>query len=102
VTGVQRRAFRGLGADFRRILPTAANPVTFTVANPRPVTPPAVGGAIKAVGVNLLNYFTTIDTTITNSSEPCGPGFDQACRGADSVAELTRQRERASIVVCTL
>ena len=24
------------------------------------------------------------------------------CRGADSVAELNRQRERASIVICTL
>ena len=85
-----------------RIRPTLAHPTTFTVANPRPVTPPAVGGAIKAVGMNLLNYFTTIDTTSSTSSGPCGPGGTQDCRGADSVAELNRQRERASIVVCTL
>ncbi|MEO8502733.1 MAG: ExeM/NucH family extracellular endonuclease [Acidobacteriota bacterium] len=102
LTGVLQWGFPGFGADTWRIRPTNAHPVTFTVANPRPVTPPAVGGAIKAVGMNLLNYFTTIDTTSSNSSGPCGPAFTQDCRGADSVAELNRQRERASIVVCTL
>src|SRR5689334_24134417 len=45
---------------------------------------------------------TTIDTTSSNSSGPCGPSGTQDCRGADSVAELNRQRERASIVICTL
>jgi uncharacterized repeat protein (TIGR01451 family) len=102
LTGVLHWSFPGFGADTWRIRPTAAHPVSFTVANPRPATPPAVGGAIKAVGMNLLNYFTTIDTTSSNSTGPCGPAFDQDCRGADSVAELNRQRERASIVVCTL
>jgi uncharacterized repeat protein (TIGR01451 family) len=102
LTGVLHWSFPGFGADTWRIRPTAAHPVTFTVANPRPVTPPAVGGAIKAVGMNLLNYFTTIDTTSSNSTGPCGPSGGQDCRGADSVAELNRQRERASIVVCTL
>jgi uncharacterized repeat protein (TIGR01451 family) len=102
LTGVLHWSFPGFGADTWRIRPTAAHPVTFTVANPRPATPPAVGGAIKAVGMNLLNYFTTIDTTSSNSSGPCGPTGTLDCRGADSVAELNRQRERASIVVCTL
>jgi uncharacterized repeat protein (TIGR01451 family) len=102
LTGVLHWSFPGFGANTWRIRPTAAHPVTFTVANPRPATPPAVGGAIKAVGMNLLNYFTTIDTTSSNSSGPCGPSGGQDCRGADSVAELNRQRERASIVVCTL
>jgi predicted extracellular nuclease len=102
LTGVLQWSFPGFGANTWRIRPTVAHPVTFTVANPRPATPPAVGGAIKAVGMNLLNYFTTIDTTSSNNSGPCGPGMNQDCRGADSVAELNRQRERASIVVCTL
>jgi len=102
LTGVLQWGFPGFGADTWRIRPTAAHPVTFTVANPRPATPPAVGGAIKAVGMNLLNYFTTIDTTSSNNSGPCGPDGLQDCRGADSAAELNRQRERASIVVCTL
>ncbi|MFL6213062.1 MAG: ExeM/NucH family extracellular endonuclease [Blastocatellia bacterium] len=102
LTGVLHWSFPGFGADTWRIRPTAAHPVTFTVANPRPATPPAVGGVIKAVGMNLLNYFTTIDTTSSTSSGPCGPSGGQDCRGADSVAELNRQRERASIVICSL
>ena len=102
LTGVLHWSFPGFGADTWRIRPTAANPATFTVANPRPATPPAVGGAIKAVGMNLLNYFTTIDTTASTSTGPCGPSGTLDCRGADSVAELNRQRERASLVICTL
>jgi uncharacterized repeat protein (TIGR01451 family) len=102
LTGVLHWSFPGFGADTWRIRPTAANPTTFTVANPRPVTPPAVGGAIKVAGMNLLNYFTTIDTTASTSTGPCAPGMTLDCRGADSVAELNRQRERASIVICTL
>ena len=103
LTGVLHWSFAGqTGTDAWRIRPTAANPATFTVANPRPVTPPAVGGAIKAAGMNMLNYFTTIDTTASSSTGPCGPGGTQDCRGADSVAELNRQRERASIVICSI
>ncbi len=103
LTGVLDWSFAGVtGTDAWRIRPTAANPATYTVANPRPATPPAVGGAIRAVGMNLLNYFTTIDTTASTSSGPCGPGGTLDCRGADSVAELDRQRERAAIVICEL
>lgn len=102
LTGVLHWSFPGFGADTWRIRPTAANPTTFTVANPRPATPSSVGGLIKVVGMNLLNYFTTIDTTASTSSGPCGPGGTQDCRGADSVAELNRQRERASVVICSL
>ncbi len=102
LTGVLHWSFAGqAGTDAWRIRPTAANPAVFTVANPRPATPPNVGGVIHAVGMNLLNYFTTIDTT-SGSTGPCGPSGGQDCRGADSVAELNRQRERASIVICTL
>ena len=103
LTGVLHWSFAGAsGTDAWRIRPTAANPATFTVANPRPLAPPPVGGAIKAVSMNLLNYFTTIDTTSSSSAGPCGPSGTQDCRGADSVAELNRQRERASIVICAL
>jgi len=103
LTGVLHWSFSGVsGTDAWRIRPVQAAPATFTVANPRPTTAPAVGGAIKAAGMNLLNYFTTIDTTSSSSSGPCGPSGGQDCRGADSVAELNRQRERASIVLCTL
>jgi uncharacterized repeat protein (TIGR01451 family) len=103
LTGVLHWSFAGqTGTDAWRIRPTQATPAEFTVANPRPTARPDVGGAIKVVGMNLLNYFTTIDTTSSNNSGPCGPSGGQDCRGADSAAELNRQRERASIVICTL
>jgi uncharacterized repeat protein (TIGR01451 family) len=103
LTGILDWSFAGLtGTDAWRLRPTTANPATFTVVNPRPATPPAVGGAIKAASMNLLNYFTTIDTTSSNNSGPCGPSGTLDCRGADSVAELDRQRERTSIVICAL
>jgi uncharacterized repeat protein (TIGR01451 family) len=103
LTGVLHWSFAGgTSADTWRIRPTAATPATFTVNNPRPATPPAVGGTIKAAGLNLLNYFTTIDTTSSNNTGPCGPTGGQDCRGADSVAELNRQRARAALVLCTI
>ncbi|NCT67341.1 MAG: ExeM/NucH family extracellular endonuclease [Rhodanobacteraceae bacterium] len=103
LTGVLHWSFAGLsGTDAWRIRPTTTRPVTFTVANPRPTQVPQVGGAIKAVSMNLLNYFTTIDTTSSSSSGPCGPTGGQDCRGADNPAELARQRERASLVLCSL
>lgn len=103
LTGVLHWSFAGLsGTDAWRIRPTEANPVAFVVANPRPASAPAVGGAIKAASMNLLNYFTTIDTTSSSNSGPCGPNGSQDCRGADSPAELARQRERTSIVLCGL
>ena len=68
LTGVLHWSFAGSGSpDAWRIRPTQATPASFTVANPRPATPPAVGGAIKAASMNLLNYFTTIDTTSSAS-----------------------------------
>jgi len=103
LTGVLDWSFAGLsGTEAWRIRPTSANPAAFTVVNPRPATAPVVGGTIRVAGMNLLNYFTTIDTTSSSTSGPCGPAANQDCRGADSVAELNRQRERASIVVCGL
>jgi uncharacterized repeat protein (TIGR01451 family) len=86
LTGILHYSFSGgTSPDEWRIRPTAATPATFTVANPRPATPPTVGGAIRAASVNVLNYFTTLNQ-----------------RGADSAAELNRQRERTSIVLCDL
>jgi uncharacterized repeat protein (TIGR01451 family) len=103
LTGVLHWSFSGVsGTDAWRIRPVAATPATFTVANPRPATAPAVGGPIKAASANMLNYFTTIDTTSSDTSGPCGPDMTQDCRGADSTAELDRQRDRASLVLCGL
>ena len=63
----------------------------FQPANPRPAAPPAVGGTLRVVGMNLLNYFNSFGA---GPSSPCtggltGPVTD--CRGADSQAEFDRQ-----------
>lgn len=75
------------GSEDWRVMPTS-DPV-FTGANPRP-GPPAVGGSLRVGAFNVLNFFTTID----QGEDTCGPGGDAGCRGADSNAELTRQREK--------
>ena len=60
----------------------------FVAANPRPSTPPAVGGTLKAVGMNLLNYFNTFGTTACKGGVT---GATMECRGADNAAEFSRQ-----------
>jgi len=65
--------------------------------NPRPPTPPAVGGTLRVASFNVLNYFTTIDPDADDNNDPndpCGPAGGQDCRGADSAAEFTRQRDK--------
>ncbi|MES3023407.1 MAG: ExeM/NucH family extracellular endonuclease [Pseudomonadota bacterium] len=61
--------------DAWRIQPTAA--VSFVSANPRPAAPSAVGGTLRAGGMNVLNYFTTLGS-----------------RGANTSVELVRQRDK--------
>ena len=64
--------------------------ITFTRVNNRQPTPSPVGGEMVVAGMNLHNYFVTIDT-----GDPiCGPNADQGCRGADSPEELQRQRDK--------
>jgi predicted extracellular nuclease len=62
----------------------------YTSMNPRTATPEDVGGRIKVASFNVLNYFSTID----DSGNICGPNEDMECRGADTTAEFTRQRDK--------
>ncbi len=68
---------------FRLQAPTG----TYENANPRPESPEDVGGTFKVASLNVLNYFTTIDTGGENS----GPDDTLEPRGADSEVELERQ-----------
>ncbi len=94
LTGVMHWSFSGAsGTDAWRIRPVVGNDYTFTSANP--ATPvPDVGGSLRVASFNVLNYFTTIDTTASNNTGTCGPLGNQDCRGADSVAELDQQRAK--------
>ncbi|MBD3943767.1 ExeM/NucH family extracellular endonuclease [Microbacterium sp. NEAU-LLC] len=59
----------------------------FTVGNPRPEVP-EVGGDLRISSFNVLNYFTSIDPTPTNS------GDDDYYRGADTAEEFQRQQDK--------
>ena len=67
--------------------------VNFEPTNPRPTAAPVVGGTLKVVGMNLLNYFNTFDglpDTVDNCTNGVG-GAATDCRGADTQAEFDRQ-----------
>ncbi len=83
LTGVLEERFNSY-----RIQPVG--PINFAADNPRPAAPNAVGGQLKVASLNVLNYFTTIDT----GPDICGPAGNLDCRGADSAQEFTRQRDK--------
>ena len=78
-----------------RLQPTATLP-TFQATNPRPASPGAVGGSLKVASMNVLNYFTTLDSNPGSGNGPdiCGPTGGLECRGANTAFELDRQRAK--------
>ena len=76
--------------------------VNFVEANPRPASTPDVGGSVKVVGMNLLNYFNTFADG--NSSTPgCFPrGIDADCRGANSAVEFERQTQKTVAAILAM
>jgi hypothetical protein len=64
--------------------------IEFTQNNPRPETPPVVGGSIKVASFNVLNYFSTFD----DQGSICSPSGNMECRGADNAEEFNRQRDK--------
>ncbi|MEW1955777.1 ExeM/NucH family extracellular endonuclease [Terrabacter sp. NPDC080008] len=93
LTGVLTYTWGGNSAspNAYRIRPATADAkVNFEPTNLRPSTPPAVGGHTRVVGMNLLNFFNTLDTTGNN----CKGGLTgdvMDCRGANTAAEFDRQ-----------
>jgi len=81
--------------DFR-IHPTGA--VAWSHDNPRPAAPPVVPGTLTVVGMNTLNFFTTVDP----GPDICGPLASLDCRGADSLTEFNRQRDKMLNVLIAL
>jgi predicted extracellular nuclease len=81
-----------------RIVPTVT-PV-FTRANPRTTAPDDVGGTIRIGSANIDNFFTTFTNGQTAdglTGQGCTVGNSTSasnCRGADSLAEFTRQRAK--------
>ncbi len=78
VTGVLDYSF-----DLYRIQPTQG--ASHLEVNPRPVTPPDVGGSLKVVSMNVLNYFVTLNS-----------------RGANTSEEFTRQRDKTIAAIIAM
>lgn len=76
--------------------------VNFVEANTRPAAAPVVGGNVKVVGMNLLNYFNTFADR--NAATPgCFPsGTDSDCRGANSATEFTRQSAKTVAAILAM
>ena len=103
LTGVMHWSFSGAaGTDAWRLRPVAGADYTFTRANPRTAAPQPVGGRLRVASFNVLNYFTTLDETSSTSSGPCGPTGGADCRGADSAAELVRQRAKTVAAITAI
>lgn len=71
-----------------RLQPVEA--VEIDATNPRPAPPAPVGGDIQVAALNVLNYFTTLNT----GPGGCGPTGALDCRGANTALELERQRAK--------
>lgn len=77
-----------------RVQPVGA--LEFEHDNPRAAAPQAVGGTLRVAAMNVLNYFTTFDTTRGSGNGPniCGPTGGLECRGANDAFEFQRQRTK--------
>ena len=71
--------------------------VRFEGTNARPTSVPSVGGTLKVVGMNLLNYFNTFTG--------CTGGVDAApmdCRGAENADEFARQSAKTVAAITAM
>ncbi|MEL6779738.1 MAG: hypothetical protein AAFO06_21070, partial [Cyanobacteria bacterium J06597_16] len=79
-----------LSFDFGRYRIQSNQGVDFQPTNPRPAAPNDVGGSLKLANLNVLNFFTTLDTEGNPGSGP----NNLSPRGADNTAEFNRQLEK--------
>jgi predicted extracellular nuclease len=85
LTGVMHFAFNNY-----RVQPTEAP--SFVHTNPRTTQPPVVGGSLRVLAFNVLNYF---------NGDGLGGGFPTP-RGANTPAEFVRQRDKIIAAITAL
>ncbi len=106
IVGVMTYTWAGNAASGNayRVRPIGAltGNVNFVEANSRPASAPAVGGNVKVVGMNLLNFFNTFADN--NAGTPgCFPsGTDADCRGANSATEFARQYQKTVAAILAM
>jgi predicted extracellular nuclease len=90
LSGVLDYQWAGNGASGAtwRVRATEDGANAFVDANPRPTTPPDVGGALQVASFNVLNFFTTLNAGGATTAIGLQP------RGANSIAEFDRQAEK--------
>lgn len=69
---------------------------TFVSTSVRPLDAPGVGGNLSIASLNVLNFFTTLDTGSNTTA------LGHAPRGADSVAEYERQLAKTVAAIVSL
>ena len=93
LTGVMTFTWAGSSSSGNAYRIRPVNPaatVDFQARNVRPTAAPLVGGDTRVVGMNLLNFFNTLDTT-TDNCRGGTTGAAMDCRGANTAVELDRQ-----------
>ena len=99
LTGVLHWSWAGSGGtDAWRVRPIPGAVYTPSPDNLRRKRPKDVDGDLVVASFNVLNYFTTLDT----GQAACGPSGNAGCRGADSAAEFSRQREKTVSALLSL
>jgi predicted extracellular nuclease len=101
IVGVMTYTWAGNAASGNayRVRPVNAlgGSVNFVEANSRPASAPNVGGNVRVVGMNLLNFFNTFSG--------CTAGVGGAatdCRGANSATEFTRQYQKTVAAILAM
>ncbi|MEO0758143.1 MAG: ExeM/NucH family extracellular endonuclease [Cyanobacteria bacterium J06648_16] len=79
-----------------RVRAAADGTNTFTRTNARSAVPDLVGGSLKVASLNVLNFFTTIDSEGATTDTGADP------RGADTPAEFTRQLEKLTTAILAM
>ncbi len=101
IVGVMTYTWAGNAASGNayRVRPIGAlnGSFNFVAANPRPSAAPEVGGTLKVVGMNLLNFFNTF-SGCTNGVG----GAPTDCRGAENLTEFNRQWPKTVAAILAL
>ena len=99
ITGVMQWSF---GKWRMRPVPGLAYELTPAPLGAPGDAPTDVGGRLRIASFNVLNYFTTPDTTASETAGPCGPSLDQDCRGADSEEERVQQLDKITAAIAAM
>ncbi len=95
LTGTLRysRGSGSAGTETFRVIPVGEPAIV--PGNTRPAIAPSVGGDLRVVSFNTLNFFSTVDS----GQRVCGPLGTAACRGADTAAEFERQLKKLTAAI---